>query len=122
MVRDFDFAIDIAVAPIVREADGLAMSSRNVYLSPDQRRAASALNRALRAGQSAFASGQRNPTLILDRADAVIGAEPALGLQYLELVEPERLQRPEIAEPGHVLAIAAFAGRTRLIDNVVIGT
>jgi pantoate--beta-alanine ligase len=121
MVRDFDFAIDIAVAPIVREADGLAMSSRNYYLSADERRAATALNRALRAGQSAFASGQRNPTLILDRVDAVIGAEPAVGLQYMELIEPERLERPEIAESGHVLAIAAFAGKTRLIDNVVLG-
>jgi pantoate--beta-alanine ligase len=120
MVRDFDFPIEIAVAPIVREADGLAMSSRNVYLSPDERRAAATLNRALREGQSAFAAGQRNPTLILDRVNAVIGGEPAVGLQYLELVEPDGLQRPGSAEPGHVLAIAAFVGRTRLIDNVIL--
>ena len=120
MVRDFDFPIEIAVAPIVREADGLAMSSRNVYLSPDERRAAATLNRALREGQSAFAAGQRNPTLILDRVNAVIGGEPAVGLQYLELVEPDNLQRPGMAEPGHVLAIAAFVGRTRLIDNVIL--
>ena len=120
MVRDLDFPIDIAIAPIVRETDGLAMSSRNVYLSPDERRAAATLNRALREGQSAFAAGQRNPTLILDRVNAVIGGEPAVGLQYLELVDPNDLQRPGSAEPGHVLAIAAFVGRTRLIDNVIL--
>ena len=120
MVRDLDFPIEIAIAPIVRETDGLAMSSRNVYLSPDERRAAATLNRALREGQSAFAAGQRNPTLILDRVNAVIGGEPAIGLQYLELVDPDDLQRPDRAEPGHVLATAGFVGRTRLIDNVIL--
>jgi pantoate--beta-alanine ligase len=121
MVRDLDFNIRIDVAPIVREADGLAMSSRNVYLAPNERAAALTINRALRDGQATFAARQRDPARIIDRANATIRSEPAIGLQYLELVEPEGLQRPDLAEAHHVLAIAAFVGKTRLIDNVILG-
>jgi pantoate--beta-alanine ligase len=120
MVKDFNFEIEIAVAPIVREADDLAMSSRNVYLTAEQRKAATSLNRALRRGQTAFRAGERAPARIIEQARSVIAAEPDVRLQYLELVEPERLETPMTASSGDVLAIAAYVGRTRLIDNLVL--
>ena len=122
MVKDFDFEIEVAVAPIVREADGLAMSSRNVYLSAEQRTAATSLNRALLEGQAAFSSGERDPARIIERAKGVIAAVPDVRLQYLELVTPDALETPGTANPGDVLAIAAHVGRTRLIDNLVLAS
>src|SRR5687767_15978762 len=97
MVKDFNFGIEVAVAPIVREADGLAMSSRNVYLTAKQRKAATSLNRALLQGQTAFSSGERDSARLIEQARTVIGAEPVLRLQYLELGEQERLATPVTA-------------------------
>jgi pantoate--beta-alanine ligase len=120
MTADLDFPIRIEVAPIVREHDGLAMSSRNVYLSPEQRRQASALSRGLQAGQAAFAAGQRNAEQIRGAAQAVLDRETDMRVQYLELVTPDRLAAVTVASTGDVLAVAAFVGRTRLIDNVIL--
>ncbi len=121
MVRDLSYDIDIAVAPIVREADGLAMSSRNVYLSPDERAAALTLSRALRAAQDQFRAGERNPQWIVQAARELLEQNQGVRLQYVELVAPENLETPSQAAADHVLAVAAFVGKTRLIDNVILG-
>lgn len=121
MVRDLDFRVEVIVAPTVRESDGLAMSSRNVYLSPDDRRAALTLPAALNAAARAFAKGQREPGELLDLAAGVLQREPRVRLQYLDLVDPETLEPVAQARPGDVMALAAHLGPTRLIDNVVLG-
>jgi pantoate--beta-alanine ligase len=120
MVRDLNFPIEISVAPIVRENDGLALSSRNAYLSADERAAARSLHRALRAAQAAFEQGRDAPASIADAARAILAAEPGVEPQYVEVVDPESLREPERAVPGHAVALAAFVGRTRLIDNVIL--
>jgi pantoate--beta-alanine ligase len=120
MTSDLDFPIRIEVAPIVRERDGLALSSRNVYLTADQRAAAPALYRALQAGQAAFQRGERAATRIRSAAQQVLQSQPAIQVQYLELIEAERLNPVEQARQGNVLAVAALLGSTRLIDNIML--
>lgn len=120
MVRDLDFPLAVEVAPIVREADGLAMSSRNVYLPPDQRTRAAALSRALRAAHDAFRTGERETEALRSAARAVIDAEGGIDVQYLDVVDPTTLEAVARAEPGTVVAVAAFVGTTRLIDNQIL--
>jgi pantoate--beta-alanine ligase len=120
MVRDLDMPIDIQVAPIVREPDGLALSSRNVYLDADSRRAALTLNRALGAAADTFRNGERTVAALLAAAYAVLEPETAVRVQYLEIVNPDNLAPVESASAGDVAAIAAFVGRTRLIDNAIL--
>jgi pantoate--beta-alanine ligase len=122
MVRDLSFALDIIVAPLVREPDGLAMSSRNIFLSEADRASALKLSRALRSGQETFAAGHRQPSAITDAARSVLANDRSIRVQYVELVDEESLSTPEEAGPNNVLAVAAIVGNTRLIDNVVIGT
>ncbi len=121
MVRDLDFPIEIVAAPTVRERDGLALSSRNVYLSPPDREAARALSRGLAAARAAFAAGEHDATKLLDAARGVLAAEPRVRVQYLELVDPETLEPVERADARSVLALAAHVGATRLIDNMALG-
>ena len=121
MVRDLDFAVAVDVAPIVRESDGLAMSSRNAYLTAEERERAVALSRALRAGAAAFDDGERNAAALLAAARTVLDAVPGVDVQYLELVHPESLEPVDEAELGTVLAVAAYVGATRLIDNQILG-
>ncbi|MEJ2217228.1 MAG: pantoate--beta-alanine ligase [Gemmatimonadota bacterium] len=119
MVRDLDIPVDIDVAPIVREEDGLAMSSRNAYLGPDDRERATGLYLGLDAARNAFQAGQRDAAALRERVVAALTArnvEP----QYVELVDPATLDAVQRADTGHVLAVAAFVGRTRLIDNMVM--
>ena len=121
MVRDLDFAIEIASVPIVREPDGVAMSSRNAYLSTDQRRAARSLSAGLAAAERAFAGGERAAGALVAAARAPIEAETATRIDYVELRDAEELTAiAEVARPA-VLALAVFVGTTRLIDNRVIG-
>jgi pantoate--beta-alanine ligase len=121
MVRDLDFPVEVEVLPTVREPDGLAMSSRNAYLSPEERGRAAALNRALRAAEAVAESGETRPQVALDAARAELeraGIEP----EYLEAREAEGLAPAESLNGRPVLvAIAARVGRARLIDNLVIG-
>jgi pantoate--beta-alanine ligase len=121
MVRDLDFPLEVEVLPTVREPDGLAMSSRNAYLSPEERGRAAALNRALRAAEAVAESGETRPQVALDAARAELeraGIEP----EYLEAREAEGLAPAESLNGRPVLvAIAARVGRARLIDNLVIG-
>ena len=121
MVADLDLPVEIVVAPSVRADDGLALSSRNAYLSAPERQQALALYRALRAAGDAFRTGERGGGSILRAARSVLDAEPGVQVQYLELVDPDTLAPVLEATPGAVLAAAAFVGRTRLIDNIVLG-
>lgn len=120
MAEDLDLPVEIDVAPIVREADGLAMSSRNVYLEPDERERALALYRGLSEAARAFRSGVRSAEQLKAIVHEAITAAPGVMPQYIELVHPDTLDPTESAEPGTVLAVAAFVGKTRLIDNVIL--
>jgi pantoate--beta-alanine ligase len=119
MTADLDFAIEIDVAPTVRELDGLALSSRNSYLTADERRAALALSRALRAVEQAWRGGQADPADLARRGMEVLHA-PGVVPEYVALVD-EELRPVSRADARTVVAIAAAVGRTRLIDNVALG-
>lgn len=121
MVRDLSYDTEIVVAPIVREADGLAMSSRNVYLSSAERAAALTLSHALRTAQQRYRNGERRPQAITDIARDILERAEGIRLQYVELVDAEALELPTTADDASVLAVAALVGKTRLIDNVVLG-
>jgi pantoate--beta-alanine ligase len=119
MVADLDMGVQVLAAPIVREADGLAMSSRNTYLTPDQRRDALALHAALKRAEAAFAAGERDASAyrtILRQADG-----PGVALEYAELVDPETLAPVQEVRDGTVAALAGRVGNTRLIDNTILG-
>lgn len=120
MVRDLEMGVDVRTGPIVREADGLAMSSRNAYLSPDERRDAAGLSGALNAGAAAARAGEADPARVLEIVRAEVAARPLLELQYAEAVHPDTLESVATVEGGTVLALAAFCGTTRLIDNVAV--
>jgi len=121
MVADLDFAVEIDVAPTVRERDGLALSSRNVYLSPAERRAAAAIPQALAAGHEAFRAGARRAAEIVQAVAAVLARTTALAPEYVEAVDPDALAPMDPVDGGTLLAVAARAGATRLIDNVILG-
>jgi pantoate--beta-alanine ligase len=121
MARDLDFPLEIVVAPTVREEDGLALSSRNVYLTPDDRRGARVIPRALAAVQSRFADGERDAERLLQSARRELAAEPAVLPDYLALTDGETLEPADRAAAGSVVMIAARVGRTRLLDNVILG-
>src|SRR5579863_5322621 len=120
MVCDLDFAVEICVCPIVREADGLAMSSRNVYLSPQQRRSALALSRALREIAQCFRDGETTTSNLIKAGTRVVAGEPAVLLDYLEIVDPNSLEPMERITQTALAAVAAFVGTTRLIDNALL--
>jgi pantoate--beta-alanine ligase len=121
MVADLSLPLEIVVAPIVREADGLALSSRNAYLSGAQRAVAPTLSRALQAAHEAFAAGETAAAELVARAQALVEAEPQFRLEYVEAVDPERLEPVTTARADTLLALAARLGPTRLIDNIVLG-
>jgi len=121
MVRDLDFGIEIQGVPIVREADGLALSSRNAYLSAEQRAAALALSRGLAAAEAAYQAGERDAATLVAAARAPLEAEALARIDYVELRDADELSEIERADKKSVLAIAAFVGTTRLIDNRVLG-
>ncbi|MFN3431999.1 MAG: pantoate--beta-alanine ligase [Candidatus Sericytochromatia bacterium] len=117
MADDMGFGVEVVLVPTRREPDGLAMSSRNVYLSPEERLKALAIPRALQAGWETARRPGVNPHDVLNTARSVLAAEPALGVQYVELVDQDTLAPLEdLSKPG-VLAVAAKLGVTRLIDN-----
>jgi pantoate--beta-alanine ligase len=121
MVDDLAFPNEIVACPTVREPDGLAVSSRNAYLSAAERRWATALYRALRAGLAAFAAGWRDPADVEAAARDLLEDAPGVEPDYVALVDPVTFEPVKQAEPGQVLATAARVGRTRLIDNVILG-
>ena len=120
MVDDLAFPNEIVACPTVREPDGLAVSSRNAYLSAPERRRATALYRALRAGRAAFLAGRRDPAAVEAAARDLLDSVPRVEPDYVALVDPATFEPVKQAEPGQVLATAARVGRTRLIDNVIL--
>lgn len=121
MVRELDFPLEIVVCPTVREPDGLAMSSRNRYLSADERRQALTLSRTLRAAEMQVNCGERRASALLQTMSATIQNEPAIRLDYIEVVDPDTLLPIDDVGTGGLLAVAAYVGSTRLIDNVLLG-
>jgi len=120
MVKDLNVNMDIVVLPTVREADGLAMSSRNQYLSKEDRSAATCLYRALKKGRSLFEDGNKDADKIREVILHTLREEPSAHLEYLAIVHPETLEEETIAGKGTVIAIAAGIGTTRLIDNIIL--
>jgi pantoate--beta-alanine ligase len=120
MVRDLDFGIEITGVPIVREPDGLALSSRNAYLSAAQRSSALALSKGLAAAEGAFKAGERDAGKLLATARAPLEADPGVRIDYVELRDADELTPIDKVSGRVVLAIAAFVGTTRLIDNRVL--
>jgi pantoate--beta-alanine ligase len=121
MVADLDFPVEVRVCPTVREADGLAMSSRNRYLSSEERRKALCLIDALRACRARFVAGERDGAALRDAMVSRIAQEPAARLDYAEVVDPQRLVSANPAGPDSVAVVAVFIGGTRLIDNLRLG-
>jgi pantoate--beta-alanine ligase len=122
LVADLNFPLQVVVCPTVREADGLAMSSRNVYLNPQERQAATVLYRALSAAQAAYQAGQRNADQLRQVMQAVLKAEPLAQPQYVSCARLDDLQEWQGEVSGAaLLSLAVFIGQTRLIDNLVVG-
>lgn len=120
MVRDLNLPVEIVIAPIVREPDGLAMSSRNAYLGPPERESALVLYRALTAVKECFDQGERSAGKLAETGKQVMLQEPGASLDYLEIVDPDSLDPVRTVEKTALAAVAAFVGNTRLIDNVLL--
>ncbi len=120
MTDDLNFPIEIVVCPIVREPDGLAMSSRNVYLDPDQRKAATVLYRSLSAAKAAYKKGERNAEKLRQIMKATLASEPLAQMQYVSCANYDTLQELEKITGKTLLSMAVFFGKTRLIDNFVL--
>jgi pantoate--beta-alanine ligase len=120
MVRDLNLPIEIVVCPIIREPDGLAMSSRNVYLRPEERKAAPVLNRSLTETQNRFDQGERNARKLIAAGKRVMAQESRVRLDYFEIVDPDTLDPVLEVTRSALVAIAALVGNTRLIDNILL--
>jgi pantoate--beta-alanine ligase len=120
MVRDLSFPLEIVVCPIVRDADGLALSSRNRYLAPEDRRNALALSRALRRIEERTAAGVSDSAALLEAGRAVLAEERAIRLDYFRIVDPDSLEDLPDVRHGALVAVAASVGPARLIDNVLM--
>jgi pantoate--beta-alanine ligase len=120
MARDLKFDVRIVVCPTVRESDGLAMSSRNAYLSPSERKQALVLFRALSRVQTLADQGEADSSKLMAAAKSVLAEEPGVRLDYVEIVDPESLEPMSDVSKGALAAMAAFVGKTRLIDNLLL--
>ena len=121
MVRDLDMPVAIEVCPIVREADGLALSSRNTYLNTEQRKSALVLYRSLQCAQELFRTGERNSAKLIAAARQEFASESNVRLDYFEIVNPDSLEPVLDTSSPSLAAVAAYVGNTRLIDNIVLG-
>jgi pantoate--beta-alanine ligase len=120
MVADLNVPVRMIIAPIVREPDGLAMSSRNTYLNSEERQAALVLSRSLAEARAMIDGGERDAVRIISRMRALIEAEPAARIDYVEAVDPDELTPVAGLRDGTLIALAVFIGRTRLIDNLIV--
>jgi pantoate--beta-alanine ligase len=120
MVRDLNFPLDLVVCPTVREPDGLALSSRNRYLSAEERGRALVLSRALNVIAAAYGAGQKDVARLLEAGHSVLATEPDVRIDYLEIVNADTLLPLTEAVPGALVAVAAYLGATRLIDNTLL--
>jgi pantoate--beta-alanine ligase len=121
MAADLNLPVEIVVCPLVRDHDGLALSSRNVHLSSDERRSALVLSRSLRLAREIFSTGERDPIRLRDAMLRLLADEPTVQLEYLAIADPTTLAELKRIENGAVVLIAARLGSTRLIDNEVLG-
>jgi len=121
MTRDLNFPIEIVVCPIVREADGLAMSSRNVYLDPEQRKAATVLFQSLNAAKELYENGERDAEKLREKMREVLASEPLAEVQYVSCADYDTLEELDVIKGKALLSMAVFFGKTRLIDNLVLG-
>ena len=121
MVKDLNFPVEIVVCPIVREPDGLAMSSRNVYLNPEERQAAMVLFRSLSAAKAAYDAGERQAEKLRAIVREIVASEPLARLQYVSCADYDTLEELETVSWKALLSMAVYFGKTRLIDNFVIG-
>ena len=118
LVKDLNIPVEIVGCPIVREKDGLAMSSRNTYLSPEERESALSLYRGLKIAEELFRKGEKDPEVIKEKVKKFILSHPHVkGVDYVEIVDPESLKPVKEVKEGDVIALAVFVGNTRLIDN-----
>jgi len=120
MVRDLNLDTEIVVCPIVRESDGLALSSRNAYLSADERRAATVLHRALEAARAQLAAGVRDSLQLQNTMRKIIAAEPLANVDYAEIVDADAFEPIMRITPPSYILLAVFLGKTRLIDNLYV--
>lgn len=120
MALDLNFPLEVVVCPTVREPDGLALSSRNAYLSPAERAAATVLYRALGRAQGQFLAGERRGDALRQAMEAVLAEEPLAQPQYVSVADPDTLQELETVETGGLLSLAVRIGQTRLIDNLLL--
>ncbi len=120
MVHDLNFPVEIVACPIVRESDGLAMSSRNAYLNREERGRALVLQRSLQQVQREFQAGERIATKLVSAAKEVLAREPQVALDYFEIIDPDTLDPVERISQKTLVAVAAYVGSTRLIDNTVL--
>ncbi len=118
MAADLNLGVALEGVPIVREADGLALSSRNTYLSPEQRKAALVLSRSLKAAEAMVGGGERKASAVLETIKGMIAGEPLARLDYAEIVGLDGLKELDIIEGEVLMALAVYFGRTRLIDNI----
>ena len=121
MVRDLDFPVEIIVCPTVREVDGLAMSSRNVYLEPQERTSAPVLFRALIKARDAFYDGERRPEVLRDIVRETIQGDSRAKLQYVSCADPGSFEELEGSIETAIISVAVLFGKTRLIDNIILG-
>ncbi|MPZ50743.1 MAG: pantoate--beta-alanine ligase [Dehalococcoidia bacterium] len=121
MVRDLDVPVEIVAAPTIREPDGLALSSRNTYLSPEQRQAATILSQALSLAEEMWTRGVRDAEAVRSRLRELIEAEELAQIDYVSVADPETLQELERIHGRALVSMAVRIGRTRLIDNVILG-
>jgi pantoate--beta-alanine ligase len=121
MVEDLNLPVEIAGMPIVREADGVAMSSRNVYLSSEERKAARCLSRSLTVSRVLFKSGVTNAAALREKVTALITAEPCARIEYVEARDGDTLEGVSVANERTLIALAVRIGKTRLIDNCILG-
>ena len=121
MTRDLNFPIEIVVCPIVREPDGLAMSSRNVYLDSAQRKAATILFRSLNAAKDVYDRGERDAGMLRQIMTEVLASEPLAQVQYVSCADYDTLEELDVAKGKALLSMAVILGKTRLIDNLVLG-
>lgn len=120
MVKDLNFDIEIVGCPIIREADGLAKSSRNTYLKSDERQAALCLSRSLKMGREMIANGEKNAKTVIDAMKSEIEKEPLARIDYVEIVNLETLEETKTTDKPILAAMAVYIGKTRLIDNFII--
>jgi pantoate--beta-alanine ligase len=121
MTGDLNFPIEIVICPTMREPDGLAMSSRNKYLNPQERQAAVVLHRALTAARTAFEAGERDAHHLRDIVTEMVSGEPLARLQYVSCADPETLGELDTITGKALVSMAVYVGKTRLIDNMIIG-